>query len=148
MLEKIKKLRELTGAGVMDVKKALEEAEGDDKKAVDIIKRRGLDKAQEKSERETAQGLVDCYIHLGRVGVLVEVNCETDFVARNEDFKTFTHEIALQVAQSESKDINTLIKEEYFRDPQKTVDDLLKEIILKTGENIKIKRFIKYTLGE
>ena len=148
MMDKIKNLREKTGAGVMDVKRALDEAGGDENKATDIIKKQGLGKAEKRLNRETAQGLIDSYIHLGKIGVLVEVNCETDFVARNDQFKEFAHEVTLQVAQSEAKDIDALLKEEYFKDPEKTIDDLLKEIIVKTGENIKVKRFIKYSLGE
>ncbi len=148
MMEKIKSLRGKTGAGVMDVKKALDEAGGNEEKALIFLKKQGLSKAEKKSQRETTQGLVDSYVHLGRIGVLVEVNCETDFVSRNEDFKNFVHEIALQVAQSSVKDANALLKDEYFRDPGKTVDDLLREIIVKTGENVKIKRFAKVVLGK
>ena len=92
--------------------------------------------------------MIDSYILLGKIGVLVEVNCETDFVARNEDFKTFAHEVALQIAQSDVRDVKTLLKEEYFRDSENTIDDLLKSIIVKTGENIKIKQFVKLVLGE
>jgi len=148
MMDKIKNLREKTGAGVIDIKRAFDEAGGDEKKAVEIIRKQGLGKAGKRSERETSQGLIDSYIHLGKIGVLVEVNCETDFVVRNKQFKEFTHEIALQVAQSEAKDVDTLLQEKYFKDPEKTIDDLLKEIIVKTGENIKVKRFAKYSLGE
>ncbi len=146
-MENIKLLREKTGAGVMDVKKALDEANGDVKKAEEILLKRGAMIAEKKAGRETANGLIDSYVHLGKIGVLVEVNCETDFVARNEDFKKFVHEISLQVAQSESESVEDLLKEEYFREAGKTIDDLLKEIIGKIGENIKIKRFVKFTLG-
>ncbi len=147
-MEKIKELREKTGAGVMDIKKALDEANGDAAKAEELLKARGAMIAEKKADRETAQGLIDSYVHLGKIGVLVEVNCETDFVARNEDFKKFVHELALQVAQSESETVEDLLKEEYFRSADQKVDDLLKEQIGKIGENIKIKRFVKYTLGE
>jgi elongation factor Ts len=146
MTEKIKELREKTGAGVMDVKKALDEANGDIKKAEELLKARGAQIAEKKADRETAQGLIDSYIHLGKLGVLVEVNCETDFVARNEDFKKFVHEIALQAAQSEVETVEDLLKEEYFKNPGQTIDELLKEQIGKIGENIKIKRFVKYSL--
>lgn len=148
MTEKIKELREKTGAGVMDVKKALDEANGDVKEAEKILAKRGAMIAAKKADRETANGLIDSYVHLGKIGVLVEVNCETDFVARNIEFKKFVHELALQVAQSESETVETLLKEPYFRDETKTIDDMLKQIIGKIGENIKIKRFIKFTLGE
>lgn len=147
-MKKIKNLREKTGAGVMDVKRALDDAGGDEKKAMEILAKQGLGKVEKRSGRETANGLIDSYIHLGKIGVLVEVNCETDFVARNKDFKTFAHEVALQVAQSQTKDTEGLLKEEYFRDSEKTIDDLLGEVIVKTGENIKIKKFVKLTLGE
>jgi len=147
-MEKIKELREKTGAGVMDVKKALDEANGDVKAAEKILQKRGAMIAEKKADRATASGLVDSYVHLGKIGVLVEVNCETDFVARNEDFKKFVHEVALQVAQSEAEKVEDLLKEVYFREPEKIIDDLLKEIIGKIGENIKIKRFVKFTLGK
>jgi len=147
-MEKIKELREKTGAGVMDVKKALDEAGGDVKKAEEILLKRGAMIAEKKADRATSNGLIDSYVHLGKIGVLVEVNCETDFVARNEDFKKFVHEISLQVAQSESESIDQLLAEEYFREAGKTIDDLLKELIGKIGENIKVKRFTKFTLGE
>lgn len=146
-MEDIKALREKTGAGVMDVKRALDEAKGDVKKAEELLKARGLEIADKKSSREMSQGLIDSYIHLGKIGVLVEVSCETDFVARNDDFKSFVHEIALQVAQSESESVEDLLKEESFKDPSKTIDDLVKAAIAKTGENIKIKRFCKFALG-
>jgi len=147
-MEKIKQLREKTGAGVMDIKKALDEAKGDMQKAEEILKARGAMIAAKKADRETANGLIDSYVHLGKIGVLVEVDCETDFVARNEDFKKFVHEIVLQVAQSESEKVEDLLKEIYFRDPDKTIDELLKEAIGKIGENIKIKKFVKLVLGE
>jgi len=146
-MEKIKKLREKTGAGVMDIKKALDEAGGDEKKAEELLKARGVEIAEKKSERATSNGLVDCYLHLGKVGAMVEVNCETDFVARNEDFKEFVHEVALQVASSDAETVEDLLKEEYFKEPGTTIADLLQNAIQKTGENIKIKRFTKFTLG-
>ena len=147
-MEKIKKLREKTGAGVMDIKRALDEAKGDEKKAEKILKARGIEIVEKKASRATSQGLIDSYLHFGKIGVLVEVNCETDFVARNEDFKKFVHEITLQVAQSDAKTVEELLKEEYFKEPGTTVDDLLKSIIAKIGENIRITRFVKFILGE
>jgi len=146
--EKIKKLREETGAGIMDVKRALDEANGDEKKAREVLKAKGLEIAQKKSERATCAGLIDSYVHLGKLGVLVEVQCETDFVAKTDEFKTFVHEVALQVANSDTKDIKALLLEEYFKDPSKTIQDMLHETITKTGENIKIARFVKVVLGE
>lgn len=147
-MEEIKKLREKTGAGIMAVKKALDEAGGDVEKAEKILQAQGAMMAEKKSERVTAQGLIDSYIHLGRIGCLVEVNCETDFVAKNEDFKAFVHEVALQVASTDANDVDELLKSESFKDPSKTIESMLNEMIGKTGENIKIKRFTKYTLGE
>jgi len=146
--EKIMKLREETGAGIMDVKRALDEAKGDEKKAREILKAKGLEIAQKKSERATCAGLIDSYVHLGKLGVLVEVQCETDFVAKTDEFKAFVHEVALQVANSDVKDVKALLKEEYFKDPSKTIQDMLHETITKTGENIKIAKFVKIKLGE
>lgn len=148
MTEKIMKLREETGAGIMDVKRALDEAKGDEKKAREILKAKGLEIAQKKSERATCAGLIDSYVHLGKLGVLVEVQCETDFVAKTDEFKAFVHEVALQVANSDVKDVKALLKEEYFKDPSKTIQDMLHETITKTGENIKIAKFVKIKLGE
>lgn len=147
-MEEIKALREKTGAGVMDVKRALDEANGDIKKAEEILNSRGAMIAAKKADRETANGLIDSYVHLGKIGVLVEVNCETDFVARNDEFKAFVHEIALQVAQSESETVEQLLKENSFKDPSKTIEDIVKDAIAKTGENIKIKKFSKFILGQ
>lgn len=97
-VEEIKKLKELTGLGLTDAKKALVEAEGNFDKALTALRKKGLTKAEKKGEREAREGLVDSYIHGGRIGVIVEVNCETDFVARTEDFKQFTHQVAMQIA--------------------------------------------------
>jgi len=146
-MEDIKNLREKTGAGIMQVKKALEESKGDLKKAEKILIQKGVEMAEKKSERATCAGLIDCYIHLGKIGAMAEVNCETDFVARNEEFKTFVHEVALQAATSEATNVEELLAEPYFKDQTKTIDNLLKEVIGKTGENIKIKRFTRFSLG-
>lgn len=147
-MEKIKQLREKTGAGIMDIKKALDEAKYDIIKAEELLKARGAEVAEKKSTRATGQGLIDCYIHMGKIGVMVEVNCETDFVARNDEFKKFVHEVTLQAATTEAENVEDLLKEDYFKDPGKTIDNLLKEAIQKTGENIKIKRFVKFVLGK
>jgi len=147
-MEKVKALREKTGAGVMDVKKALDDAKGDEKEAEKLLAKRSVEIVAKKSERATSQGLIESYVHLGKIGVLVELNCETDFVARNDEFKAFAHEVALQAATTEAKDVQGLLKEFYFKDTTKTTQDLLNEAIAKTGENIKIKRFVKFILGE
>lgn len=147
-MEQVKALREKTGAGVMAVKKALDDAKGDEKEAEKLLKKRSVEIVAKKAERATSQGLIEAYVHLGKIGVLVEINCETDFVARNDEFKAFAHEIALQAATSEAKDVAGLLKEVYFKDPSRTVEELLTDAIAKTGENIKIKRFVKFVLGE
>lgn len=102
-IEQIKRLRELTGVGITDAKKALEETKGDFDKALEAMRVKGLAKADSKSEREARSGLIDAYVHSGRIGVLVEVNCETDFVARTDDFKTLIHDVAMHVAASNPK---------------------------------------------
>lgn len=148
-IEQIKKLREITGAGIADCRKALEEAKGDEKKAVELLKSWGIDKAVSKSDRAVGAGLVETYIHSGgRVGSIVEVNCETDFVARTDEFKSLAHEIAMQVAAMDSKDVEELLKQEYIRDVSKTISDLVKEAIAKLGENIVVRRFMRFELGQ
>jgi len=148
-IEQIKKLRELTEAGVMESKKALEETKGDMKKAEEILKKQGILKAEKKEGRETSAGLIDSYIHAtGKVGVLVEVQCETDFVARTEDFKKLCHEIAMQIASMKPKNIDALLKQVYIRDSSLTIKDLIKSLIGKVGENIVIKRFERMEMGE
>lgn len=139
--DQIKKLRELTQAGFADCKNALEEAGGDMKKAEEILRKKGFEKAAKKSDRETKSGLVESYVHGGRIGVLVSLLCETDFVARTDEFKTLAHEIALQVSSMNPKDVSVLLKQEYIRDSSKTIEELIKETIAKLGENIQIGEF-------
>lgn len=146
--EAIKKIREITGAGVMDVKNALDEAQGDEKKALEILKKRGAVIAEKKAERETSQGLIETYTHMGKIGAMIEVNCETDFVAKNPEFKEFVHDLALQVASLDSDKMEDLLKMDLIKEPGKTVQELLTEKIAKIGENIVIKRFVRYSLGE
>ena len=141
-LEMIKKLREETSVSVADCKKALEESGGDYDKALDWLKKRGAEIAEKKAERETAQGVVESYVHGGgKVGVLVTLLCETDFVARTDEFKTLAHEIALQISAMAPIDVDTLLKQEYIRDPKLKIEDLIKQTIGKIGENIKVKEF-------
>ncbi|MBI2616736.1 translation elongation factor Ts [Candidatus Gottesmanbacteria bacterium] len=147
-IDQLKKLREKTSAGVMDCRKALEEAKGDEKKAEELIKQWASQKAEKKAGRETSAGLVESYVHAGKVGVLVEVLCETDFVARTDNFKNLAHEIALQIASMNPKDVNSLMKQEYIRDPKLTIEKLVKETIGKLGENIRIGKFARIRLGE
>jgi elongation factor Ts len=190
----IKDLRERTGAGMSDCKKALTEVAGDVDKAIDYLRAKGLAKAAKKAGREATEGAVVSYIHSGgRIGVLVEVNCETDFVARNEDFQNFTKAVAMQIAamnpqfvRKEEVDADTVARERevllakaketgkpepviqkmvdgqiakwmkeiclldqaFVRDPDKTIDQVQQELIAKIGENIKIRRFTRFELGE
>jgi elongation factor Ts len=137
----LKKLREETKAGIADCRKALEESKGDYKKALEFIKKHGMEKAEKKKDRVTSQGLIESYIHQnGKVGAMVEVLCETDFVARTDEFKKLAHEIAMQVAAMNPKDVKTLLKQEYIRDSSQTIEKLVKGTIGKLGENITIKR--------
>lgn len=147
--EEIRKLREETGAPVIRVKKVLEEVEGDAKKAFKILQKEGFEKASKREGRETSQGLIETYVHhSGKVASLVELLCETDFVARNELFKSLAHDLALQVASLEAKNVKELTEQEFIKDPTKKVGDLVKEVIAKTGENIVIGRFFRVKLGE
>lgn len=193
-VEQIKSLREATGSGILDCRQALEKAEGDFDKAVDILRQKGLAKAAKRSDREASEGMIELYSHgNGRVGVMVEVNCETDFVARSDAFQEFAHEIALQIAavsprwiseeeipdevieheksiarkqyQDEGKpdeiierilegrinkfkDETVLLRQEYIRNDEITVQELLHDNIATIGENIVIRRFKRWELGE
>lgn len=190
----VKELREKTGAGILDCQKALQECGDDIEKAVDYLRQKGLAAAQKKSGRETNQGLVHAYIHMGgKIGVLIEVNCETDFVARNEEFKAFVNDLALQVAaakptyvkredipkevvdkeraiyEGQAKEMgkpqaawakivegklekfyqeSCLIEQAFIKDPAVMIKDLLAQKIAKIGENMNIRRFTRYQLGE
>lgn len=148
-LELLKKLRNETQVSIADCRKALQESNGDYQKALSWLKKHGIEKAGKKGERETSQGLIESYIHQnGRVGAIVELLCETDFVARTEEFKHLAHEIAMQVAAMNPKNVATLLKQEYIRDNSKTIETLVKETIAKTGENIVIKKIQRFALGE
>lgn len=147
-IDNIKKLRDQTGAGISDIKQALEEAGGDVEKAREIIKQKGFDKASKKSEREVRAGVVATYSHGGQVGVLVELLCETDFVARTDDFKNLAHELALQIASMNPSSVEELLSQEYIRDSSQTVGQLIKSVIGKLAENIQVGRFERIALGE
>jgi elongation factor Ts len=148
MMDKIKELREKTGAGVMDAKKALEEAQGDMAKALDLIMAKGLARAESKSDREVNSGKVYCYTHAGgSAAAMVEVACETDFVANNPEFEALCKEIAMQVVSMNPKDTEELLGQAYIRDSSKTMEQLIKELIGKTGENIRVTRFARFKLG-
>lgn len=190
----VKTLREMTGAGMLECKSALEEANGDLEVAVEILRKKGVAKAAKKAGRETKEGLIHAYIHAGgRIGVLLELNCETDFVARNELFKQLANEIALQIAAMKPQYVKRedvprevvekegeiareaaiaegkpahiaekiaegklekfykevcLYEQPYIKDDKKTVEELIKEYIAKIGENIQVRRFCRYELGE
>ena len=147
-IEDIKKLREETGAGIADVRSALEEADSNIAKAREILKQKGLDKAAKKAEREVKAGLVDVYSHGGKVGVVVELLCETDFVAKTEDFKNLAHEIALQIASMNPENSEDLLSQEYIRDSSKTVKELIHGVVGKLGENIQVGKFARIELGK
>ena len=144
----IKKLRQDSGAGIADCKEALSLSEGNVAGAKDWLKKKGLDKASSKSEREVKAGLVEVYSHAGRVGVIVELLCETDFVAKTDDFKTLAHEIALQIASMNPENTEELLNQEYIRDPGQTIKDLISGVVGKLGENIQIGKFARIKLGK
>ena len=189
----VKELREKSGAGMMDCKKALTETNGDMDKAIDFLRENGLASVAKKSSRIASEGLVDSYIHGGRIGVLVEVNSETDFVAKNEEFKSFVRDIAMQIAAVAPKYVSReevpaeeveherkilteqargenkpehiiekmvegrlekfyeeicLLDQDFIKDPDKKIQDILNDLIAKIGENIKIRRFVRFEVGE
>jgi len=159
----VKELREQTGAGVMDCRKALLKAEGDTEKALEVLKEDGLLLAEKKAERSATQGSVEAYIHCGgHIGAMIEVNCETDFVARTEEFKELAHNLAMQVAAmnpqfisedeiSEGVDVEPqaacLLLQPYIKDTSKAVQDVIIEAIARLGENIKVGKFTRFELG-
>lgn len=190
----VKKLRDKTGAGFMDCKKALTEADGDMEKAIEYLRKKGMATAKKKAGRQAREGIIESYIHPGsRLGVLVEINCETDFVAKTKEFRDFAKDIAMQIAAANPQVISRdqvgeeelnqeleiyrtqgrnagkpekivekiaqgklekyfqevcLLEQSYIRDADKTVNDLLSELIAKLGENIEIRRFVRFQLGE
>jgi len=144
----VKKLKELTGVGLTDAKAALEEAKGDFDKALEAMRKKGLTKAEKRSEREARAGLIGTYNHDGRIGVIVEVNCETDFVARNDIFKDLVKDVAMHIAASEPKDVKDLLEQPFVKDPSKTVGDNVKDHAARLGENVVVRRFSRQALGE
>ena len=161
--DRVKELREQSGAGIMECRNALLEAEGDTEKAIQILKERSIFMAEKKKERTTAEGLVEAYIHTGgRIGAMVEVNCETDFVARTDEFKKLAHHLAMQVAAmppqfisreevSEGADVEIqaacLLLQPDIKNPDMTIQDVIDETIAKVGENIKVSRFARFEIG-
>ncbi len=148
-LDDLKKLRAETSAGVADCRQALEDAAGNYEKAKKLLIEQGLEKAAKKEGKETSQGVVASYVHAGgKVGVLVELRCETDFVARTDEFGQLAHEIALQIAAMNPKDVKELLASPYIREASKSIEALVKITIAKVGENITIARFTRMQLGE
>lgn len=163
-VDTIKELREQCGAGIMECRNALLEAKGDMGRATQILKEKGLLKAKKKAERITEQGLVEAYIHIGgHIGAMIEVNCETDFVARTGEFRELAHNLAMQVAAispqfitrdeiPEGADVEEetacLLLQPYIKSPDRSVQDIIDETIAKVGENIKVKQFARFEIGE
>ena len=157
--ELIKQLRELTSAGVMDCKRALEESDGDVSKAEKLLKDQGIASAAKKASRDTDQGLIETYVHSGgRIAAIVEVNCETDFVARTDEFSSLAHDIAMQIAamapttvggeEPAENEEGSLLLQPFIKDPSKNIQDLINETVGKLGENIRVRRFQRFSLGE
>ena len=141
----VKELREKTGAGMMDCKKVLTETNGDEEKAIELLRERGIAKAAKKSDRIAAEGLVETYISEdGKVGVVVEVNAETDFVAKNEEFRSFVKDIAEQVAKENPADVEALLNQKSIRESDKIVSEVLTNKIATIGENMSIRRFVRF----
>jgi len=161
--DRIRELRDQCGAGIMDCRKALVDAEGDIEKALQIIKEHGLIKARKKAERSVNQGIIEAYIHAGgRIGAMIEVNCETDFVARTSEFKELVHHLAMQVAAMNPKFISKeeipeddgidpqvacLLLQSDIRCPDRSIQDTIHETIARVGENIKVSKFARFELG-
>lgn len=145
-LENIQRLRDMTGAGVMECKKALVDAAGDFDAAIAIIRERGLLKAEKRIEREAGAGLIESYVHNGRIGVLLDIRAETDFVVRSEPFRALAHEIAMQISAMAPADIEELLRQPHIRDDSKTIDSLIKETSARVGEKIRVNKFYRLEL--
>lgn len=146
--EKVRRLRGETKVGITTCLRALEEGGGDLAKAKEILKRMGKEIVEKKVARRAEEGLVFAYVHPpGRIGVLVQINCETDFVARNEIFQKLGREISLQIASMNPSTVEVLLEQDYIRDPKMKIKDLINEAIAKLGENIQIKKFVRYEVG-
>lgn len=139
--EMVQTLREATGAGVMDCRKALIDASGDFEAAKKIIQEKGLSKVEKRAGRATGAGLVHSYVHNGRIGVLVQVSAETDFVVRSEPFQALAHELAMQIAAAAPADVDELLTQPYIKDESRTMKDIVNDVIAKVGENITVNQF-------
>jgi elongation factor Ts len=147
--KEVQRLRTESGAGVMDSKRALEDAGGDYAKALGLIKERGLQSVAKKSGREAKEGLVASYVHAGgRIGALVDLASETDFVSRGENFRELAQEVAMQVAAMNPASVEELLEQPYIRDGSKTIKDLVTAVAASTGENVHVRRFQRFALGE
>ena len=160
----VKELRELSGSGIMDCKRALEETGGDVEKAEAILRSKGIALAMKKSSRATNEGLIESYVHSGgRIASMVELNCETDFVARTPEFLSLAHDLALQIASMDPKSVDgestddisedfvgetRLMHQDFVKDPSQTISDLITEAVSRIGENILVRRFTRYELGK
>ena len=141
----VKDLREKTGAGMMDCKKVLTETDGDMERAIELLRERGIAKAAKKSDRIAAEGLVTAYVSEdGKIGAIAEVNAETDFVSKNEEFRIFANDIAKQVALTNPENVESLLAQKFINDETKTVREILTEKIAKIGENMSIRRFVRF----
>jgi elongation factor Ts len=143
----VQRLREETGAGVMDCKRALEQAKNDLERAKTILREKGFERQKEKAGRIATQGVVAAYVHAAKQGALVELNTETDFVARNEEFRKLAHEIAMHVAGMGTENVDELLDQAYIRDQSKTIRELVTELAAKTGENVQIGRIAFFKIG-
>ena len=147
--EDVKKLREATGARIMDCKKALEEANGDFNKALKLVEEKGLARAEKTADRETKAGFIANYVHMtGMTAALVEMVCETDFVAKNQEFRDLAREVAMQVVAMSPESVEALLEQEFIKDPSKTIGGMLKALSGKIGEKMEVRRFVRYQLGE
>lgn len=147
--EDVKRLREDTGAGMMDCKKALDESQGDYEAAKEIVRQRGLAKAEKKADRETKEGYIACYVHgTNKVAAMVEILCETDFVARNPEFQTMAKDVAMQVVAMGAESVDELLKQEFIKNPLVTIEEMVKELSGKIGERFVVNRYVKYVVGE
>ncbi len=147
IIELVKKIRAETGLGIMEIKSAVEEAKGDEVKAKQILKEKGFKKAESKTERETHQGRVATYTHsTGKIGVMVELQCETDFVAKHEDFLELTKDLCLQITAMNPETVEDLLKQEFIKDSSKTIEEMIKTLVAKFGENMKLTRFSRFEI--
>jgi len=145
-IDQIKKLRNVTGVSLMKCKEALEKANGNIEEAREVLKKQGQEFAQKRLDRKTKEGIIDSYIHAGKkVGVMIELQCESDFVARSDGFQKLAHEICLQIAAVSSRDI-PLLEQPWIKDTKRTIKDLISDYIMKFGENVSLKQFIRYEL--